>query len=238
MEFRGFAGLFYKISDLITMFTGSNLLWALFNLPLLYLVFSMLFVQNSNQLITLVVTMLILAPFIFFPATTAMFGVIRKRILGEDIKLMQSFWRYYKENYGRSMVGGLLIGFMWIVLIVDYYFFTAYVANWFMYPFLILALFLFVFTLHFFSLTVHVDSKLKETFKVGLLLTLGNPLLTLGLGVITGFIIYVSFQVVTFLIPFFMGSLISYLSFLAFYKFFMRFIKSIGQTGVSDTPAN
>ncbi|QGH33555.1 DUF624 domain-containing protein [Gracilibacillus salitolerans] len=222
MEGKGLIGGFYRISNIITRFVGINLLWILFNLPLLYLALCTIYAQNINQLMTLGVTITILAPFVFFPSTTAMYGVIRKFILSEEIRVFQSFLRYYKENYVRSMVGGLLIGLMWIVLIADYYYFTTFIEGWFKYLFINLALFLFVFTLHFFSLTIHVHTKLKDTFKIALLLTFGNPLLTLVLGAITVLIIYLSFNVITFLIPFFLGSLISYVSFYGFHKLFMK----------------
>lgn len=225
-EYKGFTGIFYKITDWIVTLAGSNLIWIIFNLPLLYLAFCMLFAQNINQLVILGVASLLISPFVFFPATSAMFAVIREWIMEEDIKIIRSFWRYYKENYARSMMGGLLIALMWLILMVDYYYFTTYVADGFIYLFVMLSFFLFVFTLHFFSFTVHVYTKLRETFKNALLLTFGTPLLTLGLGVICALIFYLSFQVITFLVPFFMGSLITYLSFSGFFKFFLK-MKSV-----------
>ncbi|WP_066196037.1 YesL family protein [Gracilibacillus timonensis] len=222
MEINGFTGGLYRISSLITIFTGSNLLWILFNFPIVYLILCIIFAQNVSQIITLGITILLITPIVFFPATTALYGVIRKWVYGEEIKIFQFYLRFYKENYIRSAVGGSLICLMWIVLFADYYYFTTFFANWFIYLFIVVAIFSFIFTLHFFSLTVHIHVKLKDTFKFAILLTFGKPLLTLVLGAIIVLIMYLSFYMLTFLIPFFLGSLITYLSFYGFHKFYMK----------------
>src|SRR5699024_7445505 len=133
-------------------------------------------VDSPNDLMTIGMTTVIIIPFIFFPATTAMFGIIRKWILGHEINMLSSFWKYYKENYVKSLLGGILIVLIWILLIVDYYFYlTTNLSEFFSYFFSILTLLLFVSTLHFFSLTVHMNITLLQIFKNAIYFTFRSP---------------------------------------------------------------
>ncbi|WP_163537548.1 DUF624 domain-containing protein [Gracilibacillus sp. YIM 98692] len=222
MEISGVSGKVYKITDWIMALATANFLWFVFNLPIVYLVFIMLLTERLLEWLALGAFVVILAPFVLFPATTAMFGVIKKRVIDEDIKLIRTFFIHYKENYVRSMLGGLIICLVLVILAVDYYFFMENVSKLFAYFFFIIAFFLLVFTLHFFSVTVHMYTSLFGAMKNACLITLGNPLLTLGIGLFSGFIIYCSFQIMTFLIPFFMGSLIALASYFGFFKFFLK----------------
>lgn len=219
MEYTGLIGGIYKVSLWISRFAAINILWLLFNLPIIYFVFTLLSVDSPNDLMTIGMTTVIIIPFIFFPATTAMFGIIRKWILGHEINMLSSFWKYYKENYVKSLLGGILIVLIWILLIVDYYFYlTTNSSEFFSYFFSILTLLLFVSTLHFFSLTVHMNITLLQIFKNAIYFTFRSPLLTLQLVISTGIVIVLSFSMMTFLIPFFLGSLLAYFSFSSFLR--------------------
>ncbi|KAB8127030.1 DUF624 domain-containing protein [Gracilibacillus oryzae] len=224
MELDGLTGKVYKITDWVMTVAIANLFWFLFNLPIVYFSIAMLLVDNSNEWIALLILIVFFAPFVFFPSTTAMFAIIRNRIMNieENKNLFRSFISHYKANYVRSMLGGLILCASWVILAVDYYFFTEHVSQLFSYIFIIFAFFLLVCTLHFFSVTVHMHSGLLVALKNAILITLGNPLLTLGIGLLSGLIIYGSFHITTFLIPFFMGSIIAYASYLGFFKFFSK----------------
>jgi uncharacterized membrane protein YesL len=195
-----------------------NLLWIGFNLPICYLLLSLLYSNDQSALFLLLCTIIILAPFLFFPATTAMFGVVRKWVMGEhDVPLVKSYWTYYKENYVRSLCGGGIFTLIWIVWGVDFYYFSQVniiISSLFLVGFL----FLFLFTLFFFANTVHTDLKLFTTIKNSFFLTLVYPLSNLLIVVVNGIIVYVSLAMFTFLIPFFMGTLITYISFAGFYQ--------------------
>ncbi len=212
-------GLFIKVAEWVLRFTAVNLLWLIFNLPILFLMLNILLITSVNHLIILGVTVIGLAPFIFFPATTAMFALIRKWTLGQDIPIIKPFLKYYKANYLKSMFGGGIICIVLLVLSIDYFYLRNYLS--FSNPVFTLVLFMLiniciVFTLHFFSITVHLDMKLMTILKNSLLITLGKPILTLSLGVVSFLIIYISFEILTFMLPFFMGSLIAFSSYICF----------------------
>lgn len=222
LELQGYTGKFHKASEWIIRLSVTNLLWILFNVPMVFLILSVLVVQSVGELIVLGAITFVLAPFVFYPATTAMFAIIREVFLDEDVKLFRSFLKYYKDNYVRSMVGGFIFGLMWLILILDYYFFITHVSELFFYVFTVLACLLVVSTLHFFSITVHIHTKLFQAIKNAMLITIVNPLLTLGIGLVSGIIIYLSLQIFTFLLLLFTGSFIAFISFFGFYKFFIK----------------
>ncbi|WP_208585695.1 YesL family protein [Gracilibacillus suaedae] len=229
MELDGLAGKVYKVTDWLMMIVVTNLLWFLFNMPIAYLAFMLLVVDDQIEVLAFCVYILILVPLLFFPSTTAMFAVLRHRIMfvDDDTSILKLFVTNWKANYVRSMLGGSIFTFLWIILVVDYFFFVNYVNESFMYVFMLIVFFLIVITLHFFSVTVHVHTKLFQAIKNAIIICFVNPLLTLIIGIISLIVIYCSFQITTFLIPFFLGSLIAYIAFYGFYRFFTKMVKTI-----------
>jgi len=214
----GFIRGLYSFSTWIIKFTTTNVLWLIFNLPIVYLVLNMLSATTPDELIINFITIAILLPFVLFPATTAMFGIIRQWVIGNtDISLIRSFWKYYKNNYLRSLFGGLIITFLTVILLIDYYYFTSTNSPLF-YIFLLISMFTIVFITHFFSNTVHVNDTLFISFKNSFLLSVGNPVYTIGITIFIGIIAYISINVYTILIFLGSGSLMAYLSFLLYYK--------------------
>lgn len=218
MGTSGFIRGLYSFSTWIIKFTTTNVLWLIFNLPIVYLVLNMLSATTPDELIINFITIAILLPFVLFPATTAMFGIIRQWVIGNtDISLIRSFWKYYKNNYLRSLFGGLIITFLTVILLIDYYYFTSTNSPLF-YIFLLISMFTIVFITHFFSNTVHVNDTLFISFKNSFLLSVGNPVYTIGITIFIGIIAYISINVYTILIFLGSGSLMAYLSFLLYYK--------------------
>ena len=81
---NGFFGKVHFISEWIMRFSFTNILWLLFNLPIVYFVLKIIYAETFAELQMLIVTVAILAPFILFPATAAMFGVVRNWIIGKQ----------------------------------------------------------------------------------------------------------------------------------------------------------
>ena len=53
-----------------------------------------------------------------FPATAAMFGVVRQWVIHKDSSVFRPFFHYFKDNFKQS----LLIGLIWVVLAILFYF--------------------------------------------------------------------------------------------------------------------
>src|SRR5690625_821087 len=174
MRANGLMGSFYHISEWVMRFLVTNLLWFIFNLPIVYLAVHLIMVENMSELVMVTITIAVLMPFIFIPATVAMFAVTRKWVMKEiDIPIIRSFWSYYKENYLRSMLGGLILDVIWIIYVLDYYYFMvlnseSYSSTLLFFLsilFLIVFAFLVAFTFNFISYTVHIHERLFKTLK-------------------------------------------------------------------------
>lgn len=231
MRANGVMGLFYNFAEWVMRLVGTNLLWVAFNIPIVYLGLNLILVEDISQLFMVAVTIVVLIPFIFFPATTAMFAITRKWVMKEtDIPIIRSYLKYYKENYVRSMVGGLILTVVWVAYVVDYYFFfglkRAAFSSTFLFflliVFLIALVFLVAFTWNFISYTVHIHDRLLKSLKDTLIITIGNPFISISIFGLTGLVIYLSFTAIAFLIPFFMGVLIALISFTGFYMIYVK----------------
>src|SRR5699024_6917297 len=231
MRANGLMGSLYHISEWVMRFLVTNLLWLIFNLPIVYLAVHLIIVENISELVMVTITIAVLMPFIFFPVTVAMFAVTRKWVMKEiDIPIIRSFWSYYKENYLRSMLGGLILGMIWIIYVLDYYYFMILNSGSFSSTllfflsilFLIVLVFLVAFTFNFISYTVHIHERLFKSVKDTLIISIGSPLISLSISGVNVFIVYISFSVFTFLIPFFMGSLIAFVSFRFFNLIYLK----------------
>ena len=233
MGASGLVGVFYTVSEWVMRLLIINLLWITFNIPIVYLVINLIAVENINELFMVAITIAALLPFVFFPATSALFAVTRKWVMKEtDIRIIHSFLRYYKENYVRSMIGGLVLGAIWTLYVLDYYYFIllkgeSFGSTLFFFlsiVFLIVFMFLLVFTFNFVSYTVHINESLLKSLKDSFIITIGNPLISISICGLNALIIYISFSVLTFLIPFFMGALIALISFAGFYMIYLKVV--------------
>lgn len=148
----------------------------------------------------------------FFPATTAMFGVVRRWILGEsDLPVFKTFWSYFKQDFKQANLLGLILVVLGAFLYFDLKFFqnNSHPAFGLISMFFIILLFLyFIVLLNIFPIFVHYDFKLLNYIKYSLILAIGRPLQTVMmiLGFIAVYILLVSFPGLTI---FFSGSLLS-----------------------------
>jgi len=85
-------GKIYRVLELITSLVFLNLVWLLACLPILTV----------------------------WPATTALFGIVRRWVRGEEPPVLRTFFSLFKEDLGRS----LLVGAVWLpvgaVLVADF----------------------------------------------------------------------------------------------------------------------
>ncbi|KQO17713.1 YesL family protein [Paenibacillus sp. Leaf72] len=230
MEPRGLMGGFYRISEWIMRLSVINVLWLICSIPFVLLAFVGVFPGNAaaldeaaylDHVKTTLIFMAIVAPFTLFPATAAMFAVARKWVMGEtDVPLFKTYFRGYKENYLQSMIGGFFYAILFAIMIVD---FIVYRDQYSLisYIFIALLLLLVISLFNFFSMLVHYHMKTFQLLKNAILITIGRPIRSFSSAVMSGAVIYISTRF-TFLIPFFMGSIIAYLSFWNFYMIYQK----------------
>ncbi|MGU3470557.1 YesL family protein [Paenibacillus sp. D51F] len=242
MEMRGIMGGFYRISEWIMRLAVTNILWIVCSLPFAFFVFTAFLStgleENAMSMFYWWLVMgLAAAPFTLFPATSAMFGVARKWVMGDlDVPLFRTYFRHYKENYLQSMIGGIVYALLFGIMIVDFKYFQGNSSLQLVsYVFLGLILLLGISLFNFFSMVVHYHMKTFQLLKNAVLITIGRPLRSFSTAIVSGFIIYISFSTkLTWLIPFFMGSIIAYF---AFWNFYLTYQKIQAQTEARNKEA-
>lgn len=223
MEMKGIIGSLFKSSEWLMKFLMTNIVWLFFNFPIVYLVLNMLFVTSEDELIMFLLTILLLLPVVFFPATTAMVAVVRRWIIGsDDGRLFYCFWKYYRENYFRSLIGGLVYTVLWVVWLLNYHLSGAEIGSGAFYFFLAGTLFIVAFTNYFFADTVHFEIKIFSSLKKTLLMAVFYIHYTLGSAGAAGIALLVMYLIHPILLLFFSGSMIAYVYFFSFHQIFLK----------------
>lgn len=226
MSNGGFIGLLYALSEWIMRFSIINLLWVIFNIPILYIVVTSLFIEQIEVLLLFIILLAILSPILLFPATTALFASVRDWIMKNEGygELIRSFCHYYKENYKKSLLGGTIFTGIWVVWGGDLYYFMN--QNMIMvYIFIILGIILYVWTINFFAVTAHYRVKLFASLKNALFITIGSPMLMIKVIMSSGIMIYMSINIFQPLLLFFTFSITAFLSFSAFYRSYLKLVE-------------
>jgi len=121
----GYSGGLYLISEWIMRLFIVNVLWLLFNIPILFLIVNLFFVQNIEEFVMLSIPVIILLPVLFFPATAAMFATVRCWIVEvDDFSLLKTYWKFYKSNYKISLLAGVFFAILLVIWSVDVYYFS------------------------------------------------------------------------------------------------------------------
>lgn len=216
-------GGLYMIAEWGMKFSVTNLLWILFNLPIVLTLMFFLMMQQIQGELLLIVILYFMLPLLLFPATTAMFAIVRDWIVYDEDghQLFKSYLRYYIENYKRSVANGFVLTSAWFIMVGDIYYFMNKNINVAI-LFMIMAIILFVFTVNLFSITVHYHMTFLKALKSTFVTTLGSPVLFLAVAISCGTIVYLSLHVVRHIIPFLTFSFLAFLSFSAFYRNYLK----------------
>ncbi|WP_407272014.1 YesL family protein [Radiobacillus sp. PE A8.2] len=183
MQFTGWAGTFYRISDWVFKLAYVNILWMCF-------------------------TLIGLVLFGFFPATTAMFALIRKWLMGEeDLPVFKTFWSYYKKEFKKSNKLGFVVVIIGLILYVDLQIIPTgslpfVILKWLLMALLVVFL---IMLIYMFPIYVHFDFPFAQYIKYPILMSIVAPLQTVLL-LISSYLVYLIMMTVPGLIPFFGGS--------------------------------
>lgn len=226
---KGFMGGFYKITEWIMRIAGSNLLWLICSLPFMFAAGTkfLLFINQvpgSEYEYGTYLAMAVFAPFVFFPATSALFSVTRKWVMGEtDLSIIKVYFKSYKENYKQSMIGGIFYTLLVVVMVFDYYMYMDQLENMQMIGIIILIFLIIVFVslFNFFSMVAHYHMKTIQLIKNAILLTIIKPFRMLTTVICTGVLAFLTLKY-GWLILFGLGSLTALV---AYYNFHVAFNK-------------
>lgn len=150
-----------------------------------------------------------------FPATTSLFTIVRKWVLGDtDIPVFQTFWTTYKKELLRSNVLGLLLFIMGFILYTDFIFLKSNDINGLLgltfYPLLIFILIYILAILYVFPVFVHYEVSYFNVLKNAFLIMIMSPLITLMM-VVGIVIVYYLLRFLPGLTPFLGISLMAYI---------------------------
>jgi uncharacterized membrane protein YesL len=157
MDTSGFLGSFNKLFEWISRLAFLNLLWISFSL-------------------------LGLIIFGFFPATVAMFAVVRKWMLGNDeMSIFKTFWTSYKREFLKSNILGVIITALGLILYIDYHFIinspSGFVSILYV-PFFIITFIFISMLFYIIPIFVHYDMKISQVIKSSFFVMIMNPLST------------------------------------------------------------
>lgn len=224
-ELPGFAGTLYVFAEWIMRFSVANLLWFIINLPLMFVLLSVYINGFGKGFIWYLLPLALLVPALAVPSTIALFATVREWILLKDqTSIIKAFFSHLKTNYRKSFFSGIFLVGLWLVWVLDFYFFKAE-NKFYGLLFIGIGLGLFVYTFNFFSLSAHYQMKNIALIKNAFYLTIGNPLLSLFILASNVSLFYVGATRFLFLFPLFAMSVSAYLTFLAFYRFSLKIKK-------------
>lgn len=214
---------FNEAVEWLIKMTMTNIYWFILNLPFAFVIFTMIFSPVKIGLLYYLLCFFILVPLLFFPGTTALFAVARDWVLKrEPTSHTTAFFKYFKDNYKKSIISGLIFMILWLIIVGDVYYLQSVGNAVFSMIFLIFSAGLLVYTIQFISLSVHFEMDVKTLLKNAFYFTFGKPISSLLIFFITIFLIYVSIAKLWFLLPFFTGSIIAYVSFLIFHRMYLQ----------------
>ncbi|WP_052098352.1 YesL family protein [Paenibacillus stellifer] len=184
MEFKGAMGGLYRLTEWISRIAFSNVLWVLCSSPFIFFLVMKLILMASGQggadeQITMNWAIALSAPFTVFPATSALFTVVRKWVMGNtDVGTFKTFFSGYKENYKKSMGGGVIYTLMFVVMYVDVTVYMNRMPNFRIVGILMLVLMIImtISMFNFFSIVVHYQMAFKQVMINSILLTIARPI--------------------------------------------------------------
>jgi uncharacterized membrane protein YesL len=194
----------YKNKQLVILlssffeFIYLNLLWLLFSIPLITI----------------------------FSSTTAMFGVIRKWKLKQEIEIFSTFKSIFKENFLSSTVLGLFWMLFLLLIIMDFRLINNLSSQLQLIGFAVLGIMvvLFLFTSSYlFSVLVHFDANLFGVIKNAFLLSVLSPFTTLIKMVLVLLCAYLVFRIPVSL--FLIGSIGAYYLYSVDHRLFEKYEK-------------
>lgn len=112
----------YELSDKISKLFVANLLWIILNSPLLIVVIQLQIVTQPSSYYVLLPLLSLGFPLFFFPATQALFCLVRDIVLQTPVSTVKTFWRYWVSNFKESLKMGILLsGFLTGLGLLLYY---------------------------------------------------------------------------------------------------------------------
>lgn len=217
LEMKGIAGVFYAMSEWIMRLSAINLMWFILSLPFLILLFTVDMSAGGGLVFFGAAAWLFLS-FLVFPATAAVFSVVRDWIVEQDFSAsIRKYLSHFKTDYKENAKTGTVFALLWLVWYYSYFLLHAQQNS--------LALFLlpaglalFVYTVNFLCINAHFRMGRAERAKNAFFVSAGRPLTGVYILVSSGILLWISVTQLIILLPLLTCSMIAFVSFAAFYR--------------------
>lgn len=216
-------GSFLKWCEALWNMLLLNMIWLVFNFPLVYLLIDIAYRKTIEEMFGLLIVMVCLLPFLYFPATATLFAIIRRWVMKRSVKNMfTTFWRFYKANYKRSFLSSfifILLFFIWLmnvrVSFVSYHSLLFYIY--------VLIFFMIVSLMHYFYADmVHFKISVMTSLHKVIYMSVFYLPYTISAAAITCFIFIVLFMIHPILLFLFGGGMMAYVYFFTYYQIYLR----------------
>ncbi|MBS4178990.1 YesL family protein [Lederbergia citrea] len=193
---------FYGLVETVSNFFLLNLLWILFSIPLITL----------------------------FPATAAMFAILRDWKMGKNPSLLSSYFTYFKDFFKQSTLIGLCFSICIGILVLDFMFMDELntVMRIFVFSVILLsALILMFIGIYFFPTLVYFQMSFKHSIKNAFLYSIMYLPAT-----IISISIFVTMVVIVYLVPIFSLIAFSVTAYIVYLLCHRNFEKTFETSGV------
>lgn len=212
-----------RVSEWVTNFLSLQLIWLIFNVPIVYLALDMLFRTSLEEIWIIMTAIFVMVPFILFPATAALYAIVRKWVLGETVQqLLITYWHYYKQNYVQSMFSGFIWMIVWFIWVMNYRLASVEFGTPLFYVYIVATFVFITLTNYCFADLVHFDIKFFQSMQKILYMTIFYFPYTLGAGTAMLLVLTVLYLLHPILLLLFSSSIIGYIYFFAYYQIYLK----------------
>ena len=217
LELKGISGAFYTASEWIMRFSGVNLLWFVLSLPF-FLLFVAVDMSTSAGISFFGAAGWLFASLLFYPATAAVFNIVRDWIVEEDTSsIVKKYFTHFKYDYKSNVKSGAVFALVWLLWYYGTFYSFAEKSTGAL-IFLVIGLGLFIYTVNFLSINSHYRMSIRSKMLNAFFLSAGRPLLGLFIIFSSGILVWLSATQLLWLLPLLSCSLTAFLSFSAFYR--------------------
>ncbi len=155
-----------------------------------------------------------------YPATTAMFSIMREWLRGNsDLPVFNTFWSYYKKDFWKSNHLGIYTSIIFLLIFFDLFYIqsdASKLITWTHIP-IFACILLFIFLLFYlFPVFAHYDLKVRSIYKQAFFIMLISPI-----QIIMMVICLAAFSIISFLFP-----ALLFIFGLSFYSFITSWLAS------------
>lgn len=113
-----------------------------------------------------------------YPATTAMFAMVRDWLRGKsDLPVFKTFWRYYKLDFLKSNLLGIFINLLLMLIAIDiFYIIVNNQLTWTHFPFYAFILIVVLFMFYIFPSFAHFNLNVIPLIKNAFLIMIISPI--------------------------------------------------------------